>query len=164
LDDLVQETYLKLCADRCHHLLRFAIAHPDQIVGYIKTVAANVAHDHFKSVYSQKKGGGKAQESLAEIDPEADAHCIGGEAVIERQIRLKEIDDCAVICTAGPEQERDLLIFRFYYFDGWTAKEIAALPAIELIEEGVESVLQRVKRAVRERMVTVPPGTEEKDE
>jgi RNA polymerase sigma-70 factor (ECF subfamily) len=161
LDDLVQETYLKLCANRCRHLLRFAIAHPDQIVGYIKTVAANVAHDHFKSLNSQKKGGGKVQESLSDIDPEADAHGLGGEAEIEERIRLKEIDDCAVICTAGPDQERDLTIFRLRYRQGWTAKEIAALPTIELTEEGVESVIHRVTRAVRERMIPVPPGMEE---
>ncbi len=165
VEDLVQDTYVKLCADHCRHLLEFAIANPDpdKILGYIKTIAANVARDYFKSQYSQKKGGGKAQESLAEIDPKADANCLGGEAEIERRIRRKEIDDCAVNCTAGPQQERDLLIFRLYYWVGMTAKEIAALPEIGLGEKGVESVLHWITRTVQERMNKKPPEKKEED-
>src|SRR5437879_3706524 len=43
VDDLVQETYLKLCADKCRLLGQFAANHPDAISGYVKTIAVNVA-------------------------------------------------------------------------------------------------------------------------
>src|SRR6202453_2293371 len=60
VDDLLQETYLKLCADRCILLLEFARQHSgDAVLGYIKTIAVNVAHDHFKSLHSQKRGAGE---------------------------------------------------------------------------------------------------------
>ena len=51
VDDLVQETYLKLCADKLPLLLGFAVRHPEAAVGYMKTIAVNVARDHFKSRY-----------------------------------------------------------------------------------------------------------------
>jgi RNA polymerase sigma-70 factor, ECF subfamily len=34
-DDLVQDTYLKPCADGCQVLLGFAIRHPEKIPAYI---------------------------------------------------------------------------------------------------------------------------------
>src|ERR1700721_3780946 len=56
VDDLVQETYLKLCVDKCRLLLDFAMRNPEAVTGYIKTIAINVARDHFKSLHSQKRG------------------------------------------------------------------------------------------------------------
>ena len=42
--DLLQETYLKLCADKCRLLLEFAREHSDEVVlGYIRMIAINVA-------------------------------------------------------------------------------------------------------------------------
>src|SRR5579864_8958777 len=49
VDDLVQETFLKLCADRCCLLLEFTVQHPEAVAGYIKTIALNVARDYFKA-------------------------------------------------------------------------------------------------------------------
>ena len=53
VDDLVQDTYLKLCSNKCRQLQEFAAKHPEKIVGYVKTTPINVAHDHFKSLHSQ---------------------------------------------------------------------------------------------------------------
>jgi RNA polymerase sigma-70 factor (ECF subfamily) len=62
VDDLVQETYLKLCTDKCRLLRAFALRHPEALLGYIKTIAVNVAHDHFKSLHSRKRGSGDVAE------------------------------------------------------------------------------------------------------
>src|SRR4029077_11356378 len=48
LDDLIQETYLKLCADDCRLLRNFRSQYPSAIFGFLKVVTANVVHDHFK--------------------------------------------------------------------------------------------------------------------
>jgi RNA polymerase sigma-70 factor, ECF subfamily len=157
VDDLVQETYLKLCAGRCSLLLRFAEQHPEAVPGYIKTIAVNVAHDHFKSVHSQKRGAGEPQESLAEIDPESAAEGFGGQCAMERQILLKQIDECLGACLVGPDQERDRLIFWLYYRQGLSAKAIAALPTVGLTAKGVESAILRLTRLVRQQIVDLRP-------
>ncbi len=154
VDDLVQETYLKLCADQCRQLLNFALQHPEAVTGYIKTIAANVARDHFKSVHCQKRGSGRATESLTDVDAPAEGGSAGGAVAMEREVLFQQIDRCLNACTVGPGQERDRLIFWFYYRQGMSAKAIAALPNIGLTAKGVESALLRLTSLVRERMVS----------
>jgi RNA polymerase sigma-70 factor (ECF subfamily) len=155
VDDLVQETYLKLCVNKCRLLLDFAIEHPDAVAGYIKTIAVNVAHDHFKALYSQKRGAGTARESLEDIDPKAGNESIGGQTAMEREILLRQIDKYLERCSEGPDQERDRLIFWLYYQQGMSAKAIAALPTIGLTAKGVESAILRLTRLVREQVVNL---------
>lgn len=155
IDDLVQETYVKLCADNCRSLLEFAVQHPDAVAGYIKTIAVNLVHDHFKSRYSQKRGAGRPQESLEHLDPIAGSEVFGGPRAMERQILLKEIDRYLEECSVGPDQERDRQVFWFYYQQGMSAKAIAALPTVGLTAKGVESLILRLTRLIRERIVSV---------
>jgi RNA polymerase sigma-70 factor (ECF subfamily) len=162
VDDLIQETYLKLCADKCRLLHQFAVEHPDAVVGYVKTVAVNVAHDCFKALHSQKRGSGDPGKSLEDIEPTALRTSLGGSDAIEREVLLKQIDHCLESCSEGPDQERDRMMFWLYYQQGMSAKSIAALPAIGLTVKGVESAIFRLTRLVREQVLdTLPePGAQ----
>jgi RNA polymerase sigma-70 factor, ECF subfamily len=153
VDDLVQETYLKLCADKCRLLLRFASQHPEAVNGYIKAIAVNVAHDHFKSLHSQKRGLGEAAQLSEDVEPHAQSGDLGGQGAMERQVLLGQIDRCLETCSEGSERERDRLIFWLYYQQGMSAKAIAALPTVGLTAKGVESALFRLTRLVREQIV-----------
>ena len=153
VEDLVQETYLKICADKCRLLLDFATHNPDSVSGYIKTIAANVVHDHFKGLRTQKRGAGQKQESLDEVNPSSKNNAIGSPEAMERQVLLKEIDDCLNSCSGGPDRERDRLVFWLYYQQGMSAKTIATLPHVGLTAKGVESLIFRLTRLVRQRIV-----------
>ncbi len=153
VDDLVQETYLKLCSDKCRLLRNFAVQHPEAILGYIKTIAINVSHDHFKSRHSQKRGSGETAQLLEDIEPPAQSGDTGGQAAMEREVLLKEIDHCLEACSEGPDKERDRLIFWLYYQQGMSAKAIAALPTVGLTAKGVESAIFRLTRLIREEVV-----------
>ncbi len=161
VDDLVQETYVKLCAEGCSLLLDFSHKHPEAILGYIKTIAVNVTHDHFKSLHSQKRGAGETAQLAEHVEPKAQSGSIGGQGAMEREVLLKEINRCLETCSAGPDQERDCLIFWLYYQQGMSAKTIAALPTVGLTAKGVESAILRLTRQVRQRVAdgrTTPPG------
>jgi RNA polymerase sigma-70 factor (ECF subfamily) len=153
VEDLLQETYLKLSADRCRLLLDFAERHPVAAIGYIKTIAINVARDHFKSLHSQKRGEGETDQFPEDVEPQAHSGDFGGPDAMEREVLLKEINRCLEMCSAGADQERDCLIFRLYYQQGLTAKAIAALPTVGLTAKGVEAVISRLLRKVREQLV-----------
>jgi len=153
VDDLVQDTYLKLCTNKCRHLLEFAAQHPDAILGYVKTTAVNVAHDHFKSLYSRKRGSGEVGQIAEDADPKAASTQVGGQEAMEREVLFKQIDECIESCLEGPDRDRDRTIFWLYYQQGMTAKDIAALPTMDLSAKGVESVIVRVIRLLRERIV-----------
>jgi RNA polymerase sigma-70 factor (ECF subfamily) len=153
VDDLIQETYLKLCADKCRLLLAFSTQHPELVAGYIKTIAINVARDHFKSLNSQKRGRGETDQLLEDSSVQAQSASLGGQDAMERQILLKQINQCLETCSEGPDGERDRLIFWLYYQHGMTTKAIAGLPTVGLTPKGVESAILRLTRLVREQIV-----------
>ena len=152
VDDLVQDTYLKLCADKCRLLREFAVQHPEAVGGYIKTIAVNVARDHFKALHSQKRGAGEIAHSLEDIQLEAPTGNVGSHDAMEREVLLKEINRCLETCAVGPDWERDRVIFWLYYQQGMSAKAIAALPTVDLTAKGVESAILRLTRLVREQV------------
>ncbi len=152
VDDLVQETYLKLCVDKCRLLLEFADQHPEAVIGYIKTIAINVARDYFKGLHSQKRGQGETDQFEEDAEPRGHGRGFGSPDAMELQVLLKQIDDHLQGCAAGPNQERDCLIFWFYYLQGMSAKAIAALATIRLTAKGVEAVIFRLIRCVREQV------------
>jgi len=153
LDDLIQETYLKLCANRCRMLHEFALQHPEAILPYIKTIAANIAHDHFKAMHSQKRGKGEIAQSLEDFEPEGSKAKQGSQELIEREVLLREVDHALEACSQGEDQQRDRLIFWLHYQQGMSASAIAALPTIDLTSKGVESVIYRLTRLVRDRIL-----------
>jgi RNA polymerase sigma-70 factor, ECF subfamily len=153
VDDLVQDTYLKLCANKCRQLLDFATQHPDAVLGYVKTIAVNVAHDNFKSLHSQKRGSGEVSQIMEDADPKAAPGKPSGQEAMELEVLFKQIDDCIDSCLESADRDRDRTIFWLYYQQGMTAKDIATLPNIGLSAKGVESVIVRVIRRLRERIV-----------
>ena len=159
VDDLVQETYLKLCADKCRRLREFAEKHPESVVGYVKTIAVNVTHDHFKSVHSQKRGSGEISQPIEGLEPQSHGGSLGNQDAMEREILLREVERCLETRSKGPDRERDRLIFWLYYQQGIAAKAIATLPTIGLTAKGVESIILRLTRLVREHMVDMRPET-----
>lgn len=152
LDDLVQETFLKLCDDDCRLLRTFESRHPDAIFGFLKVVAGNVANDHFKSALAEKRGAGvtEAVPDTAALFPVVPAASASNS--MERRILLRQIDDALSVVAAGEDLDRNRLIFWLYYRDGLSASAIASLPSIALTTKGVESILLRLTRMIRSHM------------
>jgi len=153
VEDLVQATYLKLWEDGCRLLRDFAVLHPEAILGYLKKIASNAAHDYFKHDHSQSSGGDQPHVSTSEVDPEAGNGVDGSEDRIAYKVFLNEVDDHLKRSLTGPDQERDRTIFWLYFRQGMSTKEIASLPTIGLGTKGVGSVIERLKHCIREQIV-----------
>jgi RNA polymerase sigma-70 factor, ECF subfamily len=149
LDDLVQDTYLKLCEDGSQMLKSFQPRHDDSIFGYLKVVAANVVHDHFKSFMAGKRGAGQT-DAIDEI-VYATPKTVGadGTAGILLNLQLDEIDVILAKALTSKDAQRNRTIFWLRYRQGFTASEIAAIPSVGLTTEGVESVLLRLVNMIR---------------
>lgn len=151
VDDLVQDTYLKLCTDEFRRLREFENRFEDAIYGFLKAVAYNVTMDHFKVRNATKRGS--QLMSKAEFDtalqsvPKADR--------VEERILLREIEELVDRIT---ETDRDKLVFLLYYRQGFTAKAISELPGIDLSEKGVESCILRLTRLLRQHIVGSAKG------
>jgi RNA polymerase sigma-70 factor (ECF subfamily) len=158
VDDLIQETYLKLCADDFRILRSFKQQHTDAFIGYIKVVTANVVRDHFKSFHTQKRGAGHLEQIEEDFVPAAGEDSAGSAKSIERAVLIQEITSRLDICAAGPDKERNTRIFWLHYRAGLSARAIADLPGIGLTTKGVESIIIRITRELRERMAEPKPG------
>jgi len=152
VDDLMQETYAKVCTDRCRMLRDFKPQHPDAFFGMLKVTAANLAHDYYRRKKATIHGGGIAEIELTEVEGFVPDSRSQGPARIEREILLREIDDI-LSDMATPSAERDREIFWLHHRQGFTAEAIAAIPSCRVGTKGVESILHRLKCHVRERLV-----------
>jgi len=148
LDDLIGDTYLKLCADDFAMLRRFEFRSDAGIYGYLKVVAANVVHDHFRQRHAKKRG---VETTIEDVYDSADPPNPGGAAEIERNVLMKEVKE-ALLEVTGPAGERDRTIFWLYYRQGFPANAIAELSSIGLSTKGIESAIHRLTKAVRERL------------
>ena len=152
VDDLVQDTYMKLCADDCRLLRSFQPSHPDAFYGYLKVVTANLVHDHFKAAHSAKRGSGAAPVNEDSVLASATHSPTAAAESSERRILLKEMDALLLRHAHGPHLERDRRVFWLYYRVGLTASAIATLPVIGLSTKGVESTILRLTRLLKEEM------------
>jgi RNA polymerase sigma-70 factor (ECF subfamily) len=164
IDDLVQETYLKICANECKLLRTFIPRQPESAFGFLKVVAASVALDFFKSRLAEKRAPGEAADSGEKIStlaaPEYSQNVLNR---TERALLIDQIDRKLRAAVATKELQRARVVFWLYYRSGFTASAIAALPNLNLSTKGVESLLFRLTRLVRESLSnTEDPDTEGK--
>jgi RNA polymerase sigma-70 factor, ECF subfamily len=152
IDDLIQETYLKVCANDFRLLRRFQAQHADAFHAVLRVTAANAARDYFRAKWSNKRGSGAREQELTEVEQFVpDGHSTGP-AKIEREILIGEIDAIlSRLCSTS--QARDREIFWLYYRQGLTAEAIAGIAVFNLTTKGVESILHRLKKQVRAAMV-----------
>lgn len=152
IDDLIQDTYFKLCANDCRLLRDFEPERPDAFVGMLMVTASNVARDYFRNRHSAKRGSGLTECELTEAESfVSDSHS-ASMVRIEREIQLQEVDKI-LTSIFTPTASRDREIFWLYYRQGFSAKAIASIACYELTTKGVESTLFRLTRLVRESLV-----------
>lgn len=153
VEDILQVTYLKLWEGGRRLLRDLAVERPEAILAYLKKTATNATHDHFKHGHSQSAGGSEEHVSTSDVDPEARSTTRGSEDRIAFEVLLKELDEYLRHGLDGPDQERDRTIFWLYFRQGMSTNEIASLPTIGLSSKGVGSVIERLKRCIRERVL-----------
>ncbi|HXA51780.1 MAG TPA: sigma-70 family RNA polymerase sigma factor [Candidatus Acidoferrum sp.] len=151
IDDIVQEMLLKIAHGRSESLRRLPQESDEDAMAYLKCSAANTARDYFRI----KRAGKRGLEKTGNLDDEAGER-LAAEMTgidVDRRVLLSQID-CAL---QVKPQERT--VFWLYYRTGLSAKEIAALPSVQLGPKGVESLLRRMTTVVREALAARSKGT-----
>jgi len=145
VDDLVQETYIKLCADNCRRLREFESRHDEAFYGYVKSIAYSVTLDHFKKHYASKRGA----RLCSDADPDALFRSAGKESSAQIELLLGELEKMS---GQGLDGRRDRLIFHLYYRKGYATTEIARIRSLGLSQKGVESCLHRLTERLRKHV------------
>jgi RNA polymerase sigma-70 factor (ECF subfamily) len=154
VDDLVQETYLRICANGCR-VLRAFTPRPDRedsLADFVVTVAASVCHDHFRGQRAQKRGG--SNQSVTQDSCVVDLFGDSGDGAnrIERGTLLGEVERLLSAAPAASIPARERMIFKLYFHQGLSARAIAAIPSLELSTKGVESAIHRVTLYLRSQL------------
>ena len=140
IDDIVQEVYLKLAARSGESLSRIPLTSEQSTLAYLRVMAANCAHDYLKARHAEKRG----LDRTISVDSAMGVFTSAGECSrLDRNVLLEEIN--AALKATGWERS----VFWLYYRQGFTAKEISALPGCNLGAKGVESLIHRLTVAVR---------------
>lgn len=154
VDDLIQKTYLKLCADDCRLLRQFQSRHRDSIYGFLKVVAASVVLDHFKSERARKRDINQTAALSEQASLDRPATGSGSLLAIEEQVALRQIDEIVGELFTGEMLVRNRAIFWLNHRDGMTAHAIASIPWIGLNTKGVETVLRRMTHMIQSHIGT----------
>jgi RNA polymerase sigma-70 factor, ECF subfamily len=144
VDDLIQDTYLKLFANDKKALRAIKNEHENTIFGYLKVIASNVVRDHFRQPVNKVD---ELELSDAVLPPGSQDR-----ERLEFMHKKEEIKGILKTLSSSETYDRDMAIFWFFYEQGYTAKEISLLPSVGLTVKGVEAVLFRVARNVREKL------------
>lgn len=150
LDDVVQDIYLKLFANRCEALRKVPLSSEQSALAYLKVTAANCARDHFRTVYAGKRDLRKNVDTCDEntrLDIFANA-----QRGIERSVLLRQLDNNL------EADSRNRAIFWLYYRDGFSAREIAEISSFGLTIKGVESVLHQLTTSLRDKVDSMQTG------
>src|SRR5215472_3235649 len=142
VDDLIQDTYLRLFANDCKALRGIRNEHENAIFGYVKVTASNTTIDHFRQPRNKVP---EVELTDPVIPPLPDGFDRMQFTRLKDQIQARlETLSSAETC------QRDQAIFWLYYEQAYTAKEISLLPNMRLSVKGVESTLQRLVRYIKE--------------
>jgi RNA polymerase sigma-70 factor (ECF subfamily) len=142
VDDLIQDVHLRLCADDFRLLRQTRAERPAQLFAYVQAVATTTALDRYRSESAQRRGA-DANVIPLDVSVSADDGNLISET-LNREMLISEVDR-----HLQKQPSRDRQIFWLYYRHGFTTKEIAAIPGLQLTAKGVESAIYRLTSEIR---------------
>lgn len=145
-EDLEQELWGRLLANRCEALRPLVDADPSGVRAFLCRAALNLGRDHRRRLkVRQVVQSGPLEELVPNARDESD----GIDLLYERHERRQQILEALEQVLAPPNAERDRLIFLAHYQDGLSASEISRM-GVGLAPKGVESLLLRLVQRVRQ--------------
>lgn len=146
-EDLVQEIGLKLIAGDVTPIDTLP-GDSTRFLAYMSVAATNAARDFFRSRNAAKRGRSRTiplDDALTSI---LGRDCAG----VDQSILLSQIEGHL------PSDTKSQTLFRLYYRQGFSAKEIASIPAVGLSLKGVESLIHRITVHLRKAIASTPLG------
>ncbi len=159
VEDLVQEVFLRLVESRCRVLRRCRASTEAELMAYLREVCASVVTDRWRRQQAQKRVMPTDPKAQAQVGPRCEGSPDPREdperKAMGHQLRERLCRQVEEVL-AGPHARRDREIFELAVLGGWTSREIAAAPSSRLSVAGIDTVVSRVRRRLRQRGVEAP--------
>jgi len=161
IEDLTQEVFVRLVNGDRRALARFRGLNEYSIFTYLYTIVVNLVRDHFKSLRAQRKprhassiqdplrtADGPLAATLGDVlaSPEPGPDTVAETMELRRRLH-EAVDEASSDCSG-----RDRLIFRLYFVEGLTIREIAAIRTVGLSSSGVEKRVRKIRTAIKKKL------------
>lgn len=160
-EDLAQEVYLKLKEKNGHRLKEFEGQHANSIFTYLETIAANVVRNAWRNDHAQKRP--PAEKGLAldqQVFPASEGRGINLAEILpaenwDNEVKRLELEDAVGYCLGkilGDKRhaQRDRLLFKLYFYQDFSAEQIAQIRQIGLSDKRIYGLLKTLSEKVRE--------------
>ena len=150
--DLAQEVYVRLVQNDGRILRSFRGQTEFAVKAFLARIATSVVADHFRYQMAEKR---QAQViSIDQARENVETSRVAGTDFDEQAIGavLSWIDIDRVLRSDGDRRNaaRNFLIFKLHYVDGFTSAELSEFPGFALSVSGVEAVLNRIRKRLRQ--------------
>ena len=163
VQDLVQDVYMRLVENNCRALKSFKGKSENSIYTYLGIIAKNVVLNYVIMMGAQKRP--TVVKSIDEIFKSLDKT---GEITLKnsgkmtnakadeklRQIFFEEtIDELLDKCVKGRDKERNKLIFKLYFFDGFSPEEITLYFRMPVSPKRIGNIIADIKQEMRREVL-----------
>ena len=138
-DDWLQEVFTKLVQNDGRVIASFRGSNEPSVYAFLGTIAMSVVADQLRY-----QGALRRRAQFVALEKFDDS---GTYSDTETQFSalLELIDVERALCEQTKNPVRDSLIFKLYFVEGLSAREIASIPALKLTTSGLEKVLNRLR-------------------
>lgn len=160
VQDRIGEVYAKLVADNYKALKSFVGLSENSIFVYLAVITRNVTRNWLiREKATQKRPPidqslDESHENIAFLERRAAGFSNMPEIIdlMSYEERKKEIDSILHAYLKGKNKVRNKLIFKMYFFEGFSAKEIVDGLPYSLTLKTVENILSHLKKIVQNRL------------
>jgi len=149
-DDLAQDVYVRLVQNDGRMMRTFKGETEFEAAAFLARVCASAVEDYWRKNTTIRRGAGEVVSINNALGMEDSA----GIADVDRDALLSWIDVQRLVEADSDRRNaaRNVLIFKLHFIDGLTVPEIAQYPGFNLTEEGVESVVHRLKTKLKKKI------------
>ncbi len=149
IKDIRQEVYAKLLKDGGKALKDFRGSHPDSFKAYLKTIAVNLTKNFSKNEMLKRRRVPDNLSATGKYEPDAMSPVSNDtKNNLDEKFVKEHIIQALTTYYRSRKLERDIAIFKLYFFESLTSHEIQRAIDTGLTVSGIETIISRTKQAL----------------
>lgn len=141
-EDWVQEVFARLLKNNGRAARSFRGSTDVSVSAFLASIAVSVVADYLRSQRANRR-----RTQLVSIEDLHESAVPRGhtDSTVSALLDLIDVEKALKGDEESKNPKRDLLIFKLYFVEGLTAREISSIPSFNLTTSGLEKVVNRLK-------------------
>lgn len=148
IKDLRQEVFIRLLENEAKALIKFKSRYEWAFLTYLNTISINVVRNFIRFKKAEKRSpelyssGYHKNSNQVKLEPKATDTLDEMDAQFLKECLINTLKKFY----KGRNIDRDIFIFKLYYFHGLSPKEIERLNSLKITASGIETLITRMKK------------------